>query len=178
MKLWKHFCTITRHRQLVRHYCFRLGLYRQGLCHDLSKYSPSEFFPGVHYFQGNRSPNDMERLEKGYSSAWLHHKGRNKHHSEYWIDNSLKPGQKVESIPMPVQYVAEMFCDRIAACQIYLKDRFTWASPYEYFQRSKEHCMIHQETSRLLEDWLLRLKEQGLESTILYIRTNALHHRI
>ena len=85
-KVIGHFTTITRHKILVMKECFKIGLYKQGLTHDLSKYSPTEFLVGCKYYQGNRSPNEIERREKGYSAAWLHHKGRNKHHLEYWID--------------------------------------------------------------------------------------------
>ena len=85
----KHFKTITHHKILVAKGCFRVGLYRQGLLHDMSKYSPSEFLVGCKYYQGFRSPNDAERRAKGYSSAWLHHKGRNKHHFDYWLDYSI-----------------------------------------------------------------------------------------
>ena len=69
-------------------HCFRVGLYKQGLLHDLSKYSPTEFLVGCKYYQGTRSPNNAERENIGYSGAWLHHKGRNKHHYEYWLDYS------------------------------------------------------------------------------------------
>ena len=86
MDFWGHLRTINHHKLLVMRHCFRVGLYRQGLTHDLSKYAPVEFFNGVRYFQGTRSPNDAERQAKGYSAAWLHHKGRNKHHMENWID--------------------------------------------------------------------------------------------
>ena len=132
MKWWGHLRTITAHKRLVRKYCFRLGLYRQGLLHDLSKYSPTEFRVGAKYFQGNRSPNEMERLETGVSSAWLHHKGRNKHHLEYWIDYDPALGYHMGGMEMPVRYVAEMFCDRVAASRIYQKDKYTDASPWEY----------------------------------------------
>ena len=100
--------------------CFAVGLYKQGLTHDLSKYSPTEFLVGARYFQGDRSPNNAEREEKGYSSAWLHHKGRNRHHYEYWVDYSIKevPGG-IAPIEMPVKYVAEMLMDRIAASKVY-----------------------------------------------------------
>ena len=74
---------------MVMHNCFMRGLYRLGLVHDLSKYSWTEFSVGAKYYQGTRSPNDAERESKGYSSAWLHHKGRNKHHLEYWVDYSV-----------------------------------------------------------------------------------------
>ena len=90
MKAWRHFRTITHHKILVMKGCFKLGLYRQGLLHDMSKYSPTEFLVGCRYYQGTRSPNNAEREAKGYSSAWLHHKGRNKHHYEYWIDYGMK----------------------------------------------------------------------------------------
>ena len=86
----KHFKTITRHRHMVMRSCFRVGLIRQGLCHDLSKYSPTEFWQGAKYYQGSRSPNAGAREAVGYSTAWMHHKGRNKHHYEYWSDLSPK----------------------------------------------------------------------------------------
>ena len=109
-KAWHHFCTITQHKLLVMQNCFRVGLYKQGLLHDLSKYSPAEFLTGVHYYQGDRSPNAAEREEKGYSTAWLHHKGRNKHHFEYWMDFS-KTSQGIAGAKMPVNYLVEMVMD-------------------------------------------------------------------
>ena len=86
MKAWKHFCTITHHKFLVAKGCFAVGLFWQGFMHDLSKYSFTEFRVGAKYFQGTRSPNNAEKEDIGYSSSWLHHKGRNKHHLEYWWD--------------------------------------------------------------------------------------------
>ena len=117
--IWRHYCTITKHRRLVRRHCFKIGLYWQGLTHDLSKYSPEEFWTGVRYYQGDRSPNAAEREDVGYSRAWLHHKGRNKHHYEYWIDISNHKEDGLVGNKMPVRYVAEMICDRIAACEVY-----------------------------------------------------------
>lgn len=120
-KAWKHFKTITYHKYLVAKGCFQVGLYKQGIFHDLSKYSPAEFLVGAKYYQGNRSPNNAERENIGYSSAWLHHKGRNKHHYEYWIDYSMQdvPGG-MAPVPMPYRYIAEMIMDRIAASKVYL----------------------------------------------------------
>ena len=106
MKAWQHFCTITNHKILVMKNCFRVGLYRQGLLHDMSKYMPSEFLVGCRYYQGTRSPNNAEREITGCSTAWLHHKGRNKHHYEYWIDYGLEqPG--LTGMKMPKKYVIE-----------------------------------------------------------------------
>ncbi len=163
MHIRAHLRTVNRHRRLVRHYCFQLGLYWQGLTHDLSKYSPTEFWRSVKYYQGYRSPNDQERIENGVSLSWLHHKGRNRHHFEYWIDYCLNPDGSVYmgGCKMPIKYVAEMFCDRIAACRVYQGDKYTDASAYEYYQHSRGHILIHAETDALINRWLLLLKEEG-----------------
>ena len=121
MHFIKHFITITKHRHKVLVYCFRCGLYRQGLVHDLSKYSFTEFIPGAKYCTGSRSPIYFERQDKGYSLAWLHHKGRNKHHTDYWVD--LSAPDKTPIIPYP--YVAEMICDKLAAGIIYKGKEWT-----------------------------------------------------
>ncbi|MBP3493971.1 MAG: catalase [Oscillospiraceae bacterium] len=172
MQIRAHLRTVTRHRRLVRQYCFKLGLYWQGLTHDLSKFSPTEFCRSIKYYQGFRSPNDQERLENGVSLSWLHHKGRNRHHFEYWIDYCLKPdgGVYIGGCKMPKKYVAEMFCDRIAACRVYQGEKYTDASAYDYHQRSKGHAPIHDETSALLDRWLLMLKEQGEDTAFAAIR--------
>ena len=103
MHILAHFKTITHHKLLVMKHCFRAGLYWQGLVHDLSKYMPSEFWVGARYYQGDHSPNDAERKAIGYSSAWMHHKGRNKHHYEYWTDYKIG-APKGTIAPMPVSY--------------------------------------------------------------------------
>lgn len=171
----RHLRTINHHRMLVCQHCFRVGLYQQGLMHDLSKYNPVEFMTGVRYFQGYRSPNTAERLDKGYSSAWLHHKGRNKHHLEYWIDYSLDEDSPMAGMKMPVQYVVEMFCDRVAACKTYQKEKYTDASPLEYYEHSKTHYILHPETRALLETMLTMLAEKGEEETFDYIRHEVLN---
>ena len=132
MAVLRHFFTITRHRLKVCAYCFKVGLVWQGLTHDLSKYSPSEFFAGVRFYQGNMSPQVKERVVLGYSGAWLHHKGRNKHHFEYWRD--VDKSGKSAPVKMPAKYFGEMVCDRIAASRIYLGKNYTPRSPLEYFE--------------------------------------------
>ena len=108
MHPWLHFNTITRHKLLVMKYCFRIGLYKQGLLHDLSKYSPTEFLVGCRYYQGTRSPNNAEREDIGVSTSWLHHKGRNKHHFEHWVDYSIDGEHVIMGAQMPRKYLAEM----------------------------------------------------------------------
>lgn len=173
-KLWNHFKTITKHKAAVTKLCFQCGLYKQGLLHDLSKYSWVEFSAGVRYYQGNRSPIDREKEVKGYSMGWLHHKGRNKHHWEYWLDNAhggIKP------LEMPINYLIEMYCDRTAASRIYMKDQYHDGSAYEYFMNGYDHVIMHPKTKDLLEHILLYQKKNGTPKTIQYIRSDILKNK-
>ena len=132
---------------------------------------------GCRYYQGTKSPNNAERADKGYSSAWLHHKGRNKHHLEYWIDYSAESG-RMEGMRMPVNYVVEMFIDRVCASKNYQKENYTDRSPLEYFnQHGDGHYMIHEETQKLLERLLHMLAEEGEENVYRYIKTEILKNR-
>ena len=158
-KFFGHLKTILKHRRLVCKFCFKCGLYRQGLAHDLSKFSPTEFITGVKYFTGKCSPNELERSEKGYSAAWLHHKGRNKHHFEYWTDVDAI-GQTV-CVEMPPKYFAEMICDRVAASKVYKGKDYTDSSPLEYFLSRKDNVSMHKNTAEKLEYFLNLLAEQG-----------------
>ena len=181
-----HFRTITRHKIEVAKGCFAVGLYRQGILHDLSKYSPTEFLVGARYYQGDRSPNNAEREEIGYSTSWLHHKGRNKHHYEYWMDynTSMEAAAEDGTLPadflakaiipckMPGRYVVEMFMDRIAASKIYRGDAYTDHDPLAYYEGGKTYAFLHPETQKLLEKLLHMLDEQGEEATFAYIRAH------
>lgn len=170
MNFFGHLKTINHHKWLVMKYCFKIGLYKQGLMHDMSKYTLTEFLPGIKYFQGNQSPNNIERLEKGYSTAWLHHKGRNKHHLEYWIDYLPTDSKPLGGMKMPVKYVAEMLCDRLAASKNYNKEKYTDADSWNYYKKTKEHYLMHPETRAILEKLLLMLKDEGEETTFTYIK--------
>lgn len=170
MKWLDHLRTVNNHRRLVRKHCFAVGLYKQGLLHDLSKYSWTEFSVGAKYYQGNRSPNDAEREDKGYTSSWLHHKGRNKHHLEYWIDYSMDKNKGLVGVEMPKQYVIEMFCDRIAACKNYNRDTYNDRQPLEYYMSGRAVKLLHPESRRLLEKYLIMLAEHGEDFTFRYIR--------
>ena len=154
--------------------CFRVGLYRQGILHDLSKYSWTEFKVGCRYYQGTRSPNNAEREAKGYSSAWLHHKGRNKHHYEYWVDYSLDGSGRLTGMEMPTRYIVEMFPDRIAASKVYKGSSYQDSDPLNYYRRGKANELMHPKTRKLLEKLLYMLAEEGEERTYRYIRKEVL----
>lgn len=172
-----HFRTITKHRHLVMKHCFKAGIPLQGLKHDLSKHSPTEFIPGARFYQGNRSPNEGEREAYGYSSAWLHHKGRNRHHLEYWTDYSPVTKDLI-AVKMPLKYVVEMFCDRVAASKIYKGKDYNDQCPLLYFQNRKTHILIHPDTQRLLEELLYMLAAKGEKETFRYIRNVLLKQKL
>ena len=173
MKAWQHFKTITRHRFIVMAGCFCVGLYWQGLTHDLSKSSPTEFLQGARYYQGVRSPNAAEREVKGYSEAWMHHKGRNRHHYEYWTDMNMER-RVYESVPMPRKYLVEQVMDRRAACIVYQGKDYTPASPLNYFLKSRERSLMHPQNQRELEHILTMLRDQGEKETFRYLKHHVL----
>lgn len=150
-----HLHKVRTHRKWVRHYCSKVGLHWQGLVHDLSKYSPTEFWESVEYYQGNRSPIDACKEEKGYSLAWMHHRGRNKHHREYWTDYYDKG---TASIAMPYKYAVEMLCDFLAAGRAYNGLAFTYEEELKWWENQlcKNIC-IHPQTAKFITLALQRI---------------------
>lgn len=168
-RFFGHLKTVFRHKHEVFKNCRKAGIPWQGIKHDMSKFTPAEFVPGVKYFTGTHSPNEGERAEYGYSLAWMHHKGRNRHHYEYWNDYNpitREPGP----VKMPLKYVIEMICDRIAACKVYKKDEYTDSSPLEYFSRRKGRTDMHPDTYALTLELLTMLSEKGEDETFAFIR--------
>lgn len=168
-RLIGHFKTITKHKLLVGFLCFKAGMYKQGLLHDLSKYSPIEFIAGVKYYQGYRSPIDAEKEEIGYSRAWLHHKGRNRHHWEYWFDMD-KNSIYMLPLDMPQNYILEAVLDRIAACKVYQKEAYTDASAYDYFMNTHARFVMHPATAKKTAELLNYLKNHGEKAALKYYK--------
>ena len=174
-----HMKTVLHHKKLVAAGCFRVGLYWQGITHDLSKFQPDELLNGFRYYQGGmQSPNNGERVVKGYSEAWMHHKGRNMHHYEYWTDYNIEAANRgeypVRPVKMPRRYVAEMLMDRIAASKTYMKDAYTDASPLEYYEKVKAGDLMHPQTAKELEYMLKLLADKGEKECFRYVKEKYL----
>lgn len=169
-----HFRTITEHKIRVMRHCFAVGLYWQGVTHDLSKYTPVEFLNGCKYYQhGRRSPNNAEREDRGYSLAWMHHKGRNRHHYEYWNDYRAKREEgkpPVVYVPMPRRYVAEMLMDRISASETYRGEEYTQHDPLKYYLNGAGSKLMHPRTARELERLLRILDKRGQRELDRFVR--------
>ena len=166
-RFFGHLKTVNSHRKEVKKLMYRCGLRKQGRRHDLSKYSFVEFVNGIRYFTGTTSPHVGERKAKGYSEAWLHHKARNKHHSEYWVD--IVDGRPAP-VEMPLQYIIEMFCDRIAASKTYLKEKYSDKSPLQYYETHRDESPLHPKTREKLEFYLKHLAEKGEDCTFEVIK--------
>lgn len=170
MNIRGHLKTINHHKYLVTRMCFKVGLYKQGILHDLSKYHPKEFIPGILYYQGDKSPYHMEKRLHRLSKGWLHHKGRNMHHFEYWIDISPEKGEGWVGMKMPKRYVAEMCIDRICACKNYQKEAYTDRSALDYYMRGHEILLIDKETDFLTQYLLSMLADKGEEKFLRYMK--------
>ena len=189
-----HLKTINHHKYLVTKMCFQVGLYRQGILHDLSKYHPVEFISGARYYQGDRSPIAREKEVLGLSRGWLHHKGRNPHHFEYWMDYTHRKAGPGRSLPrthgtqpygeivltgmkMPREYVAEMVIDRICASKNYQKERYTDMSALDYYMKTRPFMIIHRESDFLARYLMTMLARKGEAYFLRYMRQVLLRNR-
>lgn len=158
-KFFSHLRTVHKHRKFVRKYCFKAGLYWQGLTHDLSKYSPVEFWESVKYYQGNRSPIDACKEDNGFSKAWQHHRGRNKHHREAWTDYYDKG---TACVPMPYTCAAEMLCDYLGAGKAYHGIAFSYGDELRWWESQLEkNICIHPMTAKFITLVLTDLADIG-----------------
>ena len=171
MKFFGHLKTINKHRRLVRKFCFKCGLYWQGLTHDLSKYCHVEFSNGAKYYSdGSHSPIKDERIDKGYSDAWLHHKSHNKHHSEYWMDFNFQE-RTYGPILIPNRYIGEMFCDRLAATMTYNGKNFKPQQVLDYLIE-RDGSPMHPQSKQKLRFLIELYITKGEKEVFAYIKKN------
>ena len=161
-RIFKHLGVVNRHRFKVFVLCCKAGIPWRGLVHDLSKYSPVEFFEGVKYFSGDRSPIKNCKMVNGYSKAWLHHKGRNKHHYEYWYDYETK----LKAPIIPYKYFVEMVCDSMAAGMIYRGKKWTQDYQLNYFLRTKDKAKLNPKMEKLLIKVYMDISRLGVDEVI------------
>ena len=159
-----HFNNVLTHRHMVFKFCCRVGIPWQGFTHDFSKFTLTELIPSVRYYQGTASPIGAERREKGYSEAWLHHKAKNKHHWEYWVE--FRDDGTEYYVKMPMNYVKEMLCDWLSAGKTY--NRTTWQPnyPLEYFRKHESYYKLHPETKAFALKVLHMFAEKGADETL------------
>ena len=132
--------------------------------HDLSKLSPSEFFPYMNYFSdeefiilSNKSEvteleqREIQRRESEFDKAWLHHQHLNDHHPQFFILREDSGGTKV--LQMPDECVREMVADWIGAGIAITGKR----EVREWYARSKDKMLLHPRTRELVESLLVNI---------------------
>ena len=168
-----HFNTINKHRWIVFKLSVRAGIPLRGLLHDLSKYSPTEFIESAKYYQGGkRSPIPAVRDDKGYSIAWLHHKGRNKHHFEYWYD-----AKQIETPVIPRKYAFEAICDMLAAGIVYAGKDWTKEFELEYWNRAKDEVQTNEKMKNFCREVFEQISKDGINKVITRKNLNELYNK-
>lgn len=157
-----HFNLINKHRFLVFKLSIKAGIPFRGLIHDLSKYSPTEFIESVKYYSGNKSPITNCKKDIGYSKAWLHHKGRNKHHHEYWYDYAA-PNQ---TPPIPYKYIVEMICDNLAAGMTYQGSKWTNDYQLNYYMEDRKRKHINPIIDKILIEVFESISKKGIKEVL------------
>ena len=161
-KYWRHFKTVCKHKWIVFKECRACGIAWQGILHDLTKFGATEFVSSARYFQGNKSPIEAEKEDNGYSKAWLHHKGHNKHHWEYWTD--FDDNGKIIANKIPNKYLIEMVCDWVGAGKVYSKDAWSQETPLDYYYKVRKGRHFHPETEEELVYCLTLIRDKGLKA--------------
>lgn len=164
-KTIKHFILVSKHKWLVFKFSLKAGIPIRGLLHDLSKFTPVEFFESIKYYNGKRSPLPAAREDIGYSKAWLHHKSRNKHHFEYWEDISKQ--ERIGVYP-PYKYLVEAICDKLSAGIIYGGKNWTKEEPYKYWITKEKNTPIarHPGTVDFVETVFKKVADVGINETL------------
>lgn len=162
INIFKHTKLVIKHKWIVFKLCCKIGIPWRGFMHDWSKFSPTEFWESIKYYTGDGSPIKLCKAEKGYSKAWLHHKGRNKHHPEYWIDYSLSD----KTVIMPYKYAAEMICDKMAAGIVYSGKDWTNNTQIDYYMKERITSLIHPQIDKFMISVFTGVSKNGLDKTL------------
>lgn len=158
----KHTSLVLRHKWYVFIYCTKLGMPLRGLKHDMSKFTPIEFWESVKYYNGKSSPIQVCKQNNGYSEAWLHHRGRNKHHLEYWVDKTAPNKTPI----IPYKYMAEMICDKLSASKVYNGKGWKNTSALEYWNKEKKIVEINKYAEGLLTEVFEQVAEKGINPVL------------
>ena len=161
--VFKHTKLVFKHKWVVFKLCYKIGIPWRGFLHDWSKFTPVEFWESVKYYDGHKSPIKVCKQYNGYSKAWLHHKGRNKHHYEYWVDLALP---KEKAIIIPYKYAAEMICDKLAAGMVYNGKTWTPNMQLDYYMKERETALIHPQIDQFMLAIFTEISKNGLNKTL------------
>ena len=158
---WDYFKTILRHKKYVFIECAKCGIFWQGVKHDLSKFSKEEFEASAMFYANGKYGEKTDEIKRAYSQAWLHHKGVNPHHWEWWIDFGKRGEIVVNKIPY--KYVVEMVCDWVGAGRVYEKEEWKQDAPLNYYNKVRDGRYFDPDTEVLIMRFLTCIKDKGLD---------------
>ena len=173
INIFKHLKLVLKHKWVVFKLSCRIGIPWRGFLHDLSKFSLEEFGESAKYYNGHGSPITICKKEKGYSKAWLHHKGRNKHHPEYWIDLTLPE----KTVIMPYKYAAEMICDKLSAGIVYNGKSWTPNTQIEYYNRERQKTLINPHIDNFMRDVFTQVSKKGINKVLTKSNVKELYEK-
>ena len=160
--IFKHFRTIIVHKYYVFVFACKAGIPFRGLIHDMSKFSLTEFVESVKFYQGDKSPITAAKKANGYSKAWLHHKGRNKHHWQYWYDSMA-----FDKTPLiPYKYTVEMICDTLAAGKTYQGKNWDKSYQLKYWENEQKHVCMNESIKNILTEVYTQVSLNGVNKTL------------
>ena len=165
-----HLKTILTHKMWVFYYCCKLGIPWQGITHDLSKFSPVEFWESIKYYNGKSSPINYAENENGYSKAWLHHYTKNPHHYEHWI---YVHGSIYKILPMPYKYVLELVADYLAAGRTYNGSWFTPKDELMWWLDIKDRLPMHHISKDAVTKIMSKIADGSFDFKDIKLRYNA-----
>lgn len=140
MKHLKYLRYVLLHKFYVMIECWKRKLFWLGIIHDWSKFLPSEWFPYVENFYGEK-PTDAS-LE--FDRAWLHHIHWNKHHPQHWY--LIQAEDDDYALPIPYRYLVEMLCDWKGAGRAKgTPDTIAW------YQKNSTKMLLNESTRKKLE---------------------------
>ena len=155
----RYLAYVLRHKRFVFKACFEYGLVWRGIKHDWTKFLPSEWFPYVEYFYGEKRPDlttgynhQLHQDDTAFNYAWNHHQKANSHHWQYYVLN-YDDGRTMV-LQMPLLDMMEMVSDWRGAgmAQGYPK---TW----EWYEKNKDKMQLHPVTRAWVEAQINKLHE-------------------
>lgn len=157
MIYWKYFKFLLRHKYLVLRECWKVGLYWQGITHDLSKFLPDEFIPNAKYLFADRfalSDDERKKIDEDHWQAAIIHQNRNKHHWQYWFGFDHQGETMV--LEMPEKCLKEMICDWTANSIIHGGD----TSPADWFVFYNKKMVLHPATKKWIQNEINRREKE------------------
>lgn len=177
MKHFRYLKYVLRHKWFVLLKCIDFGIGWRGIVHDISKFSPSEWFPYVDKFYGGPWEKYSDRhgdarnfpgykytqewVDERFRTAWLHHQRRNPHHWQYWVLRN--DDGTIVCLEIPRKCALEMVADWWGAGRAIKThhDGGEYDELQEWYAKNRDKIMLHDNTREFVEEIVSGLYEMA-----------------